>query len=134
MLNCNGHLCNAFQTRTHKIELTRTLKLNTCIHSQRRTPNAQDADLEPGSNSQIQKGWYHCQTASDVPIGGCLGHSDHKVVIFKIWSDGRKIAIKTLTLDTGRADSSLLRKLVIKVPWETAFQGTCAHQYQSLFN
>lgn len=74
MLNCNGHLYNAFQAGTH------TLKLNMCIHSQRRTPSGQDAELEPGSNSQIQPRWYHWQIVSEVPIGGRLGHHDHKVI------------------------------------------------------
>ncbi|GAB0190604.1 hypothetical protein GRJ2_001525700 [Grus japonensis] len=48
----------------------------------------------------------------EVAIGGCLGHSDHEVVEFKIFGDRRKTATKTSTLNMGRADFRLLRELV----------------------
>ena len=45
-------------------------------------------------------------------IGGCLGHSDHKVVEFHIIGDRRKTGSETSSLDTGRADFRLLKELV----------------------
>ena len=59
----------------------------------------------------------------DVAIGGHLGHNDHEAVEFKIFGDRRKTATITSALDMGRADFRLLRELVSKVPWETAFEG-----------
>ncbi|XP_052628596.1 uncharacterized protein LOC128134646 [Harpia harpyja] len=69
----------------------------------------------------------------EVVIGGWLGHSDHKVVEFQIIGDRRKTASKTSTLDMGRADFRLLRGLVSKVPWESAFEGIGVHECWSLF-
>ncbi|GAB0202528.1 mitochondrial enolase superfamily member 1 [Grus japonensis] len=69
----------------------------------------------------------------EMAIGGCLGHSDHEVVEFKIFGDRRKTATKTSTLDMGRADFRLLRELVSQVPWETALEGIGVHQCWSLF-
>ena len=70
----------------------------------------------------------------EVVIGGCLGHSDHEVVEFQIIGDDRrKTASKTSTLDMGRADFGLLKELVSKVPWESAFEGTGVHECWSLF-
>ena len=68
-----------------------------------------------------------------VVIGGCLGHSDHEVVEFQIIGDRRKNASKTSALDKGRADFGLLKKLVSKVPWESAFEGIGVHECWSLF-
>ncbi|GAB0207049.1 ubiquitin-associated protein 1 [Grus japonensis] len=68
----------------------------------------------------------------EVAIGGCLGHSDHEVVEFKIFGDRRKTATKTSTLDMGRADFRLLRELVSQIPWETALEGIGVHQCWSL--
>ncbi|KAJ7395427.1 Serine/threonine-protein kinase DCLK1 [Pitangus sulphuratus] len=45
-------------------------------------------------------------------IGGCLGHSEHKVIEFKISVDRRKNASKSSALDMRRADFRLLRELV----------------------
>ena len=59
----------------------------------------------------------------EVVIGGCLGHNDHKVVEFQIVDKKRKTADKTSTQDMGRADFRLLRELISKVPWESAFEG-----------
>ena len=66
----------------------------------------------------------------EVMLCGCLGHSVH--VRFTIFGDRRKTATKTSTLDMGRADFRLLRVLV-KVPWETAFEGIGVHQCWSVF-
>ena len=69
----------------------------------------------------------------DVAIVGHVGLRDHEVVTFKIFGDRRKTATKSSTLEMGRADSGLLRELVSKVPWETAFKGIGVHQCWSLF-
>lgn len=66
-------------------------------------------------------------------IDGCLAHSDHEAIEFKISSDRRKSAKKTSTLDMGRADFRLLRAPVSEVPWENAFESPGVHQCWSLF-
>lgn len=66
-------------------------------------------------------------------IGGCLGHNDQEVVEFKIFGDRRKTTTKTSTLESGRADFRLLRKLVSEVPWETAFKDIGVHQCWPVF-
>ncbi|KAJ7425324.1 hypothetical protein BTVI_03206 [Pitangus sulphuratus] len=58
---------------------------------------------------------------SEVEICGCLGHSDHEVIEFKIISfDSRKSANKTSTLDRRRADFWLPRELQ-SIPLEKCF-------------
>ncbi|KAJ7415372.1 hypothetical protein WISP_78589 [Willisornis vidua] len=47
---------------------------------------------------------------SEVDIGGCLGHSNHEVIEFKISVDRRKSASKTSALDMRRVNFSLLRE------------------------
>ena len=47
--------------------------------------------------------------------------------------DRSKTASKTLTLNMGRADFRLLKELVSKVPWESAFEGIGVHECWSLF-
>lgn len=49
---------------------------------------------------------------SKVEIGGCLGHTDHEVIKFKISVERKKSANKTLALDMRRADFRLLREFV----------------------
>lgn len=53
---------------------------------------------------------------SDVKIGGCLGHINHKMIEFRISFDRRKSASKTSGLDMGRAEFNLLKELVSKAP------------------
>ncbi|KAJ7399311.1 hypothetical protein BTVI_116089 [Pitangus sulphuratus] len=48
---------------------------------------------------------------SKVETGGCLGHSNHEVIKFKISVDRRKSTSKTSTLDMRRAEFRLLREL-----------------------
>ncbi|GAB0203247.1 hypothetical protein GRJ2_002790300 [Grus japonensis] len=55
-----------------------------------------------------------------------------EVIEFQIIGDRRKIASKTSTLDMGRADFRLLKELVSKVPWESAFEGIGVHECWSL--
>lgn len=52
----------------------------------------------------------------EVMIGGCLGHSNHEMVEFKIFGDMRKIVIRATSLDFGRADFKLLKEAFSKVP------------------
>lgn len=70
---------------------------------------------------------------SKVRIGGCLGHTDNKVIKFKISVDRKKSASKTPALDMRRADFRLLRELVSKVPWENIFAGAGVHHCWSHF-
>ncbi|PKU42946.1 rna-directed dna polymerase from mobile element jockey-like [Limosa lapponica baueri] len=67
-----------------------------------------------------------------VVIAGCLGYSDYKVVEFHIAGERRKTTSKTLTLDMGKADFSLLKVLMNKVPWQSAFEVIWIHEW-SLF-
>ena len=55
----------------------------------------------------------------DVVVGGCLGHSD---IEFSIVGEVRRGVHKTSTLDLWRADFGLFRRLVQRVPWETALK------------
>lgn len=55
----------------------------------------------------------------DAMVRGCLGHSDHKTVEFKIFGAMRKKVSKVSTLDFKRAKFKLLRELVSRVPWES---------------
>lgn len=61
-------------------------------------------------------------------IEGQLDHSDHDVLDIRIIGDKRKTATKTSALDMGKADFTLLRTPVGKIPWETAFEGFGVHQ------
>ncbi|KAK4811191.1 hypothetical protein QYF61_019822 [Mycteria americana] len=56
-------------------------------------------------------------------VGGCLGHSDHEMVEFKIFGVMRKKVSRVATLDFKRADFKLFRELLSSVPWESAFEG-----------
>ncbi|KAJ7417532.1 hypothetical protein WISP_63910 [Willisornis vidua] len=58
------------------------------------------------------------------------GHSDHKVIKFKISVDRRKSVSKTSTLDI---DFRLLRELAIKVSLENVFADAGVHRCRSLF-
>ncbi|KAK4827767.1 hypothetical protein QYF61_021512 [Mycteria americana] len=59
----------------------------------------------------------------DVMAGGCLGHSDHKMIEFLIFGEVRKGVSRTATLDFQRADFGLLRSPVDRVPWEAVLKG-----------
>ncbi|KAK4830743.1 hypothetical protein QYF61_013193 [Mycteria americana] len=60
---------------------------------------------------------------SDVMVGGCLGQSDHEMIEFLIRGEAARGVGKTATLDFRRADFSLFRRLVERVPWEAALMG-----------
>ncbi|GAB0209002.1 hypothetical protein GRJ2_003365900 [Grus japonensis] len=59
----------------------------------------------------------------DVMVGGYLGHSDHKMTEFSVLREIRRRVSKTATLDFQRADFSLFRGLVDRVPWEAVLKG-----------
>lgn len=65
-------------------------------------------------------------------VGGCLGCSNHEVVEFKIFGDRKKTAMKTWTVDMGRADFRLCMELVSNIPQATAFETIEIHQWRSL--
>lgn len=66
-------------------------------------------------------------------ICGCLGHSHQEMVEFKIFVDMGKTVSRATTLDSGTADFRLLKELVSKVPWASAFEGIGVHKWWSLF-
>ncbi|KAJ7424715.1 hypothetical protein BTVI_05504 [Pitangus sulphuratus] len=61
----------------------------------------------PGAENSFSR----VDLVSKVEIGGCLGHSDHGVIEFKISVGRMKGANKSSTLDMRRADFRLLREL-----------------------
>ncbi|KAK4811148.1 hypothetical protein QYF61_019779 [Mycteria americana] len=69
----------------------------------------------------------------DVMVGGCVGHSDHEMVEFKIFGVMRKKVSRVATLDLRRANFKLFRELVSSVPWESAFEGLGVHECWSVF-
>ncbi|KAK4820506.1 hypothetical protein QYF61_000085 [Mycteria americana] len=69
----------------------------------------------------------------DVTVGGCLGHSDHKMIEFLILGEVRRGFSRTATLDFGRADSDLFRRLVDRVPWEAVLKGKGAQEGWTFF-
>ena len=63
----------------------------------------------------------------NVVVGHCLGHSDHEMFQFKIFSVMRKKDSRVATLDFRRANFKLCRELFSRVSWESAFEGLGAH-------
>ena len=59
----------------------------------------------------------------DVKVGGRLGHSDHEMLDFSILVEPRRGVIRTATVDFQRADFSLFRTMVERVPWEVVLEG-----------
>ncbi|PKU46871.1 rna-directed dna polymerase from mobile element jockey-like [Limosa lapponica baueri] len=70
---------------------------------------------------------------ADVEVRGHLGLSDHEMVKFSILSEVRKGVSKTSTLDFRRADFSLFRTLVGRVPWEIILWGKGVQEDWTLF-
>ncbi|KAJ7425385.1 hypothetical protein WISP_23650 [Willisornis vidua] len=58
----------------------------------------------------------------DVVIGGSLVYGNHKMMKFSVLTKTRWIVNKTSTLDFWRTDFGLFRRLVQRVPWETALR------------
>ena len=66
-------------------------------------------------------------------VGGCLGHSDHEMVEFKIFC---VIIIKdsrVATLDFRRANFKLFRQLFSRVLWKSAFEDLGVQKCWSIF-
>ncbi|KAK4816232.1 hypothetical protein QYF61_013640 [Mycteria americana] len=56
-------------------------------------------------------------------VGGRLGQSDHEMIESLILGEAARGVSRTATLDFWRADFSLFRRLVDRVPWEAALKG-----------
>ena len=54
----------------------------------------------------------------DVKVGRYLGHSDHEMLDFLILVEPQRGVSRTATLDFWRANLSLFRTMVERVPWE----------------
>ena len=68
----------------------------------------------------------------DVTVGGCLGHSDHKEVEFKLFGVMRKKVSIIATVDIKRANLKLHRELLRSVPWEATFEDLGLHESWSV--
>lgn len=55
-------------------------------------------------------------------VGGRLGYSDSEIIEFSIFGETRRGINKTSTLDFWRVDFGLFKRLIWRVPWETAFE------------
>ena len=64
----------------------------------------------------------------DVEVGGCLEHSDHKMLDFSIPVEPRRGVSRTATLDFQSADFNLFRTMVERVPWEVVLGGVGAQE------
>ena len=71
----------------------------------------------------------------DVMVGGHsgLGHSDHAMVEFQLFSVKRKKESRVATLGFRRANMKLFGELVNRVPREWAFEGFGVHECWSVF-
>ena len=69
----------------------------------------------------------------DGMVGGCVGHSDHEMVEFKIFSVMRKKDSRVATLGFRRANIKLFRELFNRVAWESACEGLGVHECWSVF-
>ena len=70
----------------------------------------------------------------DVEVGGCLEHSDHKMLDFSIPVEPRRGVSRTATLDFQRADFNLFRTMVQRVPWEVVLESVGAQEGWEYFN
>ncbi|GAB0202872.1 hypothetical protein GRJ2_002752800 [Grus japonensis] len=69
----------------------------------------------------------------DVKLKGSLGCSDHEMVEFKIVRTVRRAHNKLTTLDFQRADFSLFRDLLGRIPWDKALEGRGAQDSWLIF-
>ncbi|PKU37050.1 glycerol kinase [Limosa lapponica baueri] len=61
----------------------------------------------------------------DIKVGGSLGCSDHEKIEFRIVGSMRKTTSRTETLDFGRANFDLFKKLLGEIPQVKALEGQC---------
>ncbi|GAB0178004.1 hypothetical protein GRJ2_000265700 [Grus japonensis] len=59
----------------------------------------------------------------DVKLKGSLGCSDHKMMEFKMLRAARRAHSKLTTLDFRKADFSLFRDLLGRIPWDKVLEG-----------
>lgn len=59
----------------------------------------------------------------DVMVGGCLGHREHEMMEYLVFSEVSIEISKTATLDFQRADFALFREQVNGVPWKVVLKG-----------
>ena len=64
----------------------------------------------------------------NVRVGGRLGHSDHEMLDFSILVGPQKGVSRTATFDFQKADFSLFRTMVERVPWEVVLEGMEAQE------
>ena len=64
----------------------------------------------------------------NVKIGGCLGQSDHEMLDFSILVEPQRGVSRTATWDFQRADFSLFRTMVERVPWEVVLESVGAQE------
>ena len=63
----------------------------------------------------------------DVKVGGCLGPiSDHEMLYFSVLVEPQRGVSRTATLDFWRADFSLFRTMIERVPWEVVLESVGA--------
>ncbi|CAM5145543.1 unnamed protein product [Natator depressus] len=63
------------------------------------------------------------ELVGEAKVDGNLGGSDHKMVEFRILTQGRKESSRIQTLDFRKADFDSLRELMGKIPWENNMRG-----------
>ena len=64
----------------------------------------------------------------DVRVGGRLGHSDQEMLDFSILVEPQRGVNRTATLDFWRADFTLFRTMVERVPWEVILESVGAQE------
>jgi len=69
----------------------------------------------------------------DVKVGGSLGSSDHEMVKFRILCGGSRAISRIKTLDFRRANFSLFKELLGRIPWVRTLEGRGVQESWSLF-
>ena len=64
----------------------------------------------------------------DVRVGGHVGHSDHEMLDFSILVETQRGVSRTASLDFWRADFSLFRTMVERVPWKVVLESMGAQE------
>lgn len=66
-------------------------------------------------------------------VGGCLGHREHEIMEYLVFSEVSIAISKTANLDFQRADFALLKEQVNGVPWKVVLKGKGAPGRLDLF-
>lgn len=64
---------------------------------------------------------------------GCLGHSDHEVIWFNVFSVRRKKKSRVATLGFRRPNFKIFKKPFSRLSWEFAFEGLQVCECKSVF-